>query len=59
MSIYYSWPQFDNNEAWAPGLNFPALNRTSQPIPSFHDNFNAPYIPPNQEVVFAFRPRPI
>jgi ankyrin repeat protein len=50
MSIYYSWPQYDNNEAWAPGFNFPALNRTSQPIPSFHENFNAPYIPPNQEL---------
>jgi ankyrin repeat protein len=50
MTIYYSWPQFDNNEAWAPGFNFPALNRTSHPIPSFHDNFNVTYIPPNQEV---------
>ncbi|KAN0103398.1 hypothetical protein V8E51_011711 [Hyaloscypha variabilis] len=45
-----SWPQFDNNEAWAPGFNFPALNRTSLPMPSHHDNFNAPYIPPNQEL---------
>jgi ankyrin repeat protein len=52
MSTYYSWPPFDNNEAWAPGFNFPALNRTSLPIPSFHDNFNVTYIPPNQEVDF-------
>lgn len=50
MSIYYSYPQFDNVETWAGGLNFPALNRTRQPIPSFHDNFNAPYMRPNQEV---------
>jgi len=50
MSIYCSWSQFDNHEAWAPGFNFPALNRTSLPMPSFHDNFNAPYIPPNKEV---------
>jgi ankyrin repeat protein len=50
MSIYYSWSQFDNNEAWAPGFNFPALNRTSLPMPSFHDNFNALYTPPNKEV---------
>jgi Ankyrin repeats (many copies) len=56
MSIYYSWPQFDNNEAWAPGFNFPTLNRTSLPIPSLHDIFNAPYIPPNQEVDFPSGP---
>jgi len=52
MSIYYSWPQFDNNEAYAPGFNFPALNRTSLPIPSLHNIFNATSIPPNQEAEF-------
>lgn len=51
MSIYYSWSQFDNNETWAPSLNFPTtLNRPSLPMPAFHDNFNAPYRPPNQGV---------
>jgi ankyrin repeat protein len=50
MLIYYSRPQFDNNEAWAPGLNFPTLNRTNLPISSFHGNFSATYISPNTEV---------
>ncbi|KAH7348792.1 ankyrin repeat-containing domain protein [Rhexocercosporidium sp. MPI-PUGE-AT-0058] len=45
-----NWSQFDNNEAWAQGFSTPALNRTSPPMPSFHDDFNAPYIPPNKDV---------
>ncbi|PVH79714.1 ankyrin [Cadophora sp. DSE1049] len=44
-----NWSQLDNNEPWAQGFNIPALNRTSLPMPSFHDNFNAPYIPPNKD----------
>ncbi|KAH6699728.1 ankyrin repeat-containing domain protein [Leptodontidium sp. MPI-SDFR-AT-0119] len=45
-----NWPQFNNNEAWAQELSIPASNRTSLPMSSFHNDFNAPYIPPNKNV---------
>jgi len=45
MSLCHSWSQPDNNQAWAPGLNFPASNRTALSIPTAQDNFSAASIP--------------